>query len=793
MTKRRVWIGIAILILIALLTPRFTLPHAKAEVLRSLQASLGRRIQAQSVHLQLLPLPGIVLDRVRVAEDPAFGLEDMVMADSASASVSLWQLLHGHLVFSRIHLQSPSINLVRNRHGEWNIVALLNSARGARPGRGRGARQGAPARFPYVDWSQARINFKFRQTKTRFFLDQVHGSLAREHSYWRLQVSFVPARSDLNVSDTGEVTLDGRWRAPAASLDTTPFVLAVHLRNSYLAGSSALLFGHDAGVHGVLNAAMRLSGTGRQFSITGTATARSLRRWDLLPPPAQVSCTFAAVYRPSQDQLQIQDVGDAGWRHLRVTGVINNLFSHPDADLHLQLHDFAAAGLLPLALALKSNLPANLAAAGRVDGQAQLQWQLGEALPGGSAQFQFRGLGLTSGGDTLEMPRAEMSWDSHRLQLDDAPGLLKVSGAQPVRLRFGGELDRRGFALDWSSAAVNGAATAALTRLLGLGSPRPPQLHGRAQVRLRLVAGWAGLGQPRWQGEARFPQARFQPSGSSGVELRDLDVRLGSGGAAVEARFQLARLPLEGSLAWKPDGLIRFALRGQRLRSAVLWELLYPASGDLMQRVFGSMLGAPAAPAWLRHLHADGDVEIQHLDWHGIATRLRLQLQIAPGSWQATRLDLGLEGGQFRGQGRLSQGRYAVSGSVAAAQPVLLLPLLAPTAYAGLLTGMLSGTVTLSRPASQANLRHLDAEGSWEIRDGRLETEHGGWGFQSCGGRLALQQGEAIISALHCLAGGRRYRGQAAVRFPSAGRVSYVVDLRSGTRRLHLLSPQPRP
>ncbi|MGH9476892.1 MAG: AsmA family protein [Terriglobales bacterium] len=790
MRKGRTWAGVfllLILVLAALLVPLITLPRAKAGILRSLQASLGRRIQAQAVHLELLPRPGVELDDVRLADSPAFGLEAMVMADSATASLSLWGLLRGRIVFSRIHLESPSINLVRNDAGRWNLAALLE-CRGCAGGSASVGRLGASARFPYIDWNHARVNFKFHQTKTHFYLDQVSGSLARERSDWRLQLRFVPARSDLNLSNTGVVTLDGHW---AAGGPLPPqFDLVLHLRDSYLAGSSALLFGHDAGVHGVLSAVVRLTGSAQAFSLTGSVSAVSVRRWDLLPSPARVSFAFAARYVPGRDELQIQGVGDPGWRHVRLAGTVGNVFGQPRLDLHLQLQDFSATNLLPLALALKSDLPADLSASGTLNGAVRALWQVGQGLPQGSASLRFTRLRLASAGTELALPTVALSWRGQRLRLPAISVVLRGPGPGATILHLSGELGAHGFALQCDSPLMTADDSAALSHLLGVKFPWPAQVEGKARFQLRLTAPWSHLGAPQSSVTAVFARARFQPPGSAGVELAPLQVSFGPD-LPFQARFHLAALPVLGALTWTPQQGVRFQLTGQNVPSAGVWALLHPAPGDLMQRMFGAILGAPAPPPWLRQLRAGGTVRLAPLLWHGIAAQVILRVQAAPGSWRAEDLNLLLGGGEFRGTGALAGGDYEIHGAVPAARALALLPLLRNTPFHGLLLGHLSGALTLTRPLTGGDLRHLDAHGDFLLRSGTLRTASGPWRFQSCRGQVRLHQGAALLTDLDCLAAGRRFHGSGQAQFAPPSALAFNFFLHDALTTLHLLSPPP--
>ncbi|TAN22139.1 MAG: AsmA family protein [Acidobacteria bacterium] len=785
MKKRQIWIGIIILVLIPILVPLITLPHANAEILRSLETSLGRKITADGVHFQLFPLPGVELDNVQLADDPAYGLEDMVMAGSATANISLWNLMRGRLVFSHIHLQSPSINLVRNPAGRWNIAALLEST--GRPRTGPSPRPSV--RFPYLDWSDARVNFKFDQTKTHFYLDQVKGSLARESSDWRLHLSFVPARSDLNLSNTGVVTLDGRWQTRGASLMQAPFDVVLHLRDSYLAGSSALLVGHDAGVHGILSAVLHLAGTGRQFSISGTVTAQGLRRWDLLPTSAAITAAVAARYTPSQDRLTIEHIGDPGWQHVQLSGSVQHVFSGRRTDLSLQLHKLPAGALLPVMLALKANLPSNLALTGTVDGAAHLTWVADEAVPEGHARITSGGLKFADSAASLALPAAVLLWNGHQLTVPVTHATFERQGAGAAHLRLSGKLDPRGFSFTLSTPSLDATGTAALTHLLGLPSPWPQRLSGVARLDLRLAAAWPQFREVAWSGEANFVRAGLQLPGTSGLELQPLALRLGAGGPQ-QARFGLASQPVHGSITWESGGGMRFSLTGRNLQDHAVWSLLHFSRGDLVQRVFGTVLGGDAAtPAWLSQLHASGSVRFQQLDWNGIAADVQLQVAASPGAWHAPELKIHLAQGLFAGHGRLLRGNFEITGAVPSREPVRLAPLLEKTPYAGVLSGVLSGSLALTRPMFGGNLQHLEAAGSFRIRNGALATSDGAWRFQSCRGEYHLNRGQAALTDVDCAAHGLRFTGSGTAQFDSDGALTYTVNLRHGSRALRLVSP----
>lgn len=792
--RRTLWVSIVVLVLIPVVVPWITLPRLRNRVVRSLQADLGRTVRANAVHLQLFPRPGVELDGLEIGDDPAFGLEDMVQADEASAALELWPLLHGRLVWARISLSHAHINLVRNSQGRWNIAAFLQ--RGASPSPTSGtvaaarAAPAAPTPFPYLEWSDTRVNFKLEEIKTCFYLDQVEGSLAREPSAWHLQARFQPERTDLNLSNTGEVTLDGRWSPRGGGFRQAPFDLTLGLSNSYLAGSSALLAGRDAGVHGIVSARLHLYGTAAKFRIAGRIQAFALRRWDLLPPPAQVSADVAGVYFPSQDRFVLTGAGDPGWQHLRVSGEITNLFSRPNARLNLELHQLPAANFLPLALALKAGLPAGLRADGIANGRADLLWQNGHAS--GTGQIHLDRVRLNDDQSQLRLPAATLLWDGHQLRLPATPATVGRARAAGVPLALAAAADLTGFQLQLDSPAFDPRAAAALGHLFGVASPWPAGLAGAAQVRLALASPWSEFRQAQWTGSANFRLARFRPANGPALAVRRLSLAFNPG-QPPRATFTydlpgLGGGPVTGSLqaSTSASPRVQFALRAGRISSPAIVRWLQPSPPGFVQRVFGA-----SAPGWLSRLQASGSLAVSDLDWHGIHSRVAMDLTAAPGEWRASQISLALAQGLFRGSGSLSQGRLEITGGVPASRPLSLVQLLQPTPYLAMADGSLSGTLRLQRPAAAIGWLGLDAAGNLLIENGDLATSQGAFAFDRLAFAYTLRNRRAVLTSVVCLANGTRWLGQGTAALDAAGQLSFDLILTHQGEVLHLESPAP--
>lgn len=808
-TRRWGWrgagIGIAVLAVGWLLVPLITLRGAQARILAAIQAGLGRQLSADTVRLRLLPLPGVELDGVRLAEDPAFGAEPMVFADDATAAVRILPLFAGRIEFARIHLDNPSINLVRNRAGRWNVAALLERAHQLQAGNHARTLPAAP--FPYLDWSDARINFKLEQTKTRLYLDQVQGSLVHDARGWQLHASFVPERTDLNLSDTGTVSLDGRWPDAPGDFRQRPFAVEVRLSNSYLAGSTALVAGHDAGVHGVLAAQLHITpapGTaGAGFLITGTAQAQALRRWDLMPPAVSMSADFAGVYLPDQDRFELTGAGDSGWQHLRVSGAVSNVFSGLSVDLHAAFHDFPAADLIPVALALKSNVPADLHALGTVNGSADLAWSPWGAQaspPQAAAQLTLANLVLSSGSQQLLVPAAQLTGRASRLRLVAAPASILSAPAQAaVPIELSGRVDTQGFEFLMSAPSLTPMASQSVCRLFGLASPWPSAIAGRAQVHLALDGIWAQLRKVGWTGVATLEHARFQPAGGPGLELEHVRLQWahpapaqlaltvnwpGAGARAAGDGMALSlQAPPTAASPW------RFSAHAARLDSGAVWRWLQPPPpGDLLQRVFGT-----APSGWSAHVQASGSVAIADLEWQGRHAAVHLDLNGAGGRWQAPRLQIGLAGGTFAGQGELQRGQYQIQGAVAAAQAMDLAALLNGTPYQDWIEGTVTGSVSLTRPAGDPGWGQVAAAGDFTVRDGRLATTDGWQRFQRFSAHYQLGAGVVRLSDVQWLAAGQHWRGQGSAQLDAVVPELTLTLHRAGEKQPLTVQAAPMP
>ena len=70
---------------------------------------------------------------VTFGEDPRFGHEYFLRADSLTVRLRWQSFFRGHMELGAIALENPSLNLVRNAEGDWNVAEWLPNRLDAPP------------------------------------------------------------------------------------------------------------------------------------------------------------------------------------------------------------------------------------------------------------------------------------------------------------------------------------------------------------------------------------------------------------------------------------------------------------------------------------------------------------------------------------------------------------------------------------------------------------------------------------------------------------------------------------
>ncbi|HEY0796014.1 MAG TPA: AsmA family protein [Acidisarcina sp.] len=374
--KAKHWLALSLLLLCTLavvLPPLINVNRYHRLIAESISAAVGRPVHMADVKLVMLPRPGFELTDFVVEEDPAFGAEPVLRSATVRASIRLISLWRGRLEIARIQLEEPSLNLVRNPAGQWNVAGIFTQA--ARiPNAPTGQRHsGETLRFPYIEAANARINFKLGDEKKPFsFLDADLSLWLAQPDEWQLRFDAQPVRTDLdlNLADTGLVRVKGSLhRAPSLSL--MPLDLTVDWSGASLGQLSRLLTGEDPGWRGTIDLRGTIAGTAEDALINTQVRGSGIHRAEFEPDstlePA-ANCELHYHYAlQSIDSLICLAPVDAGQVLLR--GSVDKLTQSPHPVLSLEMDDVPVAAIFRGMQTLRRTFPQGIRAMGKVNGR----------------------------------------------------------------------------------------------------------------------------------------------------------------------------------------------------------------------------------------------------------------------------------------------------------------------------------------------------------------------------------------------------------------------------------------
>ncbi len=356
--------------LTALLLPLINANRYRGQIAQTMSASLGRPVHLDNVSLHLLPVPGFTLQNFVVSEDPDFGSEPTVRADAVEATLRLSSLWRRPVEFSTVRFINPSVNLVRNTEGRWNLSEVLLHASRVNSAPTDQRHAGPAPRFPYIEATGGRVNVKRGVEKLAYSLTDADFALwLPSAQVWQVRLNGHPARTDTDITDPGTVRLEGDLRRA-----DTAAAIPVNFRASWhaapLGEASRVVSGDDWGWRGSLNLETTLSGTLGDARVAGKLTLGGLRRAEFFPAQPldlQITCGSGFTLQPGL------------LRDLRCTMPVDvaNLLTFSADRLSLQTGQPEAASLqgkgLPLRWALlwaslfSSRVPTDLRPSGVVD------------------------------------------------------------------------------------------------------------------------------------------------------------------------------------------------------------------------------------------------------------------------------------------------------------------------------------------------------------------------------------------------------------------------------------------
>ncbi|HEX5233895.1 MAG TPA: AsmA family protein [Silvibacterium sp.] len=386
-SHRARWIVAALvflLVLNGLLLPLISLGGYHRTIADSLTRSLGHTVHLRSVNLAVFPLPGLVIHDLTVEEDPSFGAEPLLHAPTVTVFLRVSSLWRQRLEISRINLENASVNLARDPSGRWNFSSLLLQASRTPTAPTAQRRPSSAPRFPYIEFSAARINFKEgAEKKALSFLNADASVWLANPNQWHIRFAAQPARTDLNLelADTGVVRLEGSLTR-ASSISELPLDLHAEWTGAQLGQASRLMLGSDSQWRGDLRVQADITGTISDLALRIRLSVSGAHRVEFTPlHTLDIDAACDATYRRDEHLLDhltcLLPTGDG---HLLLTGSVRDL-THPRPRLNLEINHTPASLVLTAIGLVRSTLPPTLSASGTINGSFDWAPQVATAQP----------------------------------------------------------------------------------------------------------------------------------------------------------------------------------------------------------------------------------------------------------------------------------------------------------------------------------------------------------------------------------------------------------------------------
>ncbi len=287
MAAGRKKIVIAMLFVLALaifLPPNINGTRFSKQLASSLSTALGRQVKIGSVKYRLFPRPGFDVYDFQVMDDPAFSAEPLLLCGKVTADLRLTSLWQGRLEIANLKLTDdaapPSLNLVYS--GEhWNLESLLLRVEQVPTAPTAKRRAEQRSRFPYIAATGGRINLKIGPEKKPYAIINTDFALwLAAEDIWHLRIEGHPVRTDMNLSDTGTVRLEGDMKR-SATLRDMPVKMQLSWEKAQLGQFTGLVLGQDKGWRGALDSSAEVSGPLANLHITASADLKNFRRFDI--------------------------------------------------------------------------------------------------------------------------------------------------------------------------------------------------------------------------------------------------------------------------------------------------------------------------------------------------------------------------------------------------------------------------------------------------------------------------------------------------------------------------------
>lgn len=496
----------------------FLIHHTRLQqkLTHRLESVFGRHVEVGNYDFSLWSGPTLVAEEVTFSEDPRFGHEYFLRAESVKVRLHWQSLFRGHMDLGTVSFEAPSLNLVRNANGDWNVAEWLpritnDSSVAAATSAKSNSSANALATQPYVRFDrilfdEGRINFKRADEKTPFAFTGVTGSVEPDApGRWRIDLQAVPTRAAVPLQQPGLVHVAAQVGGTSSRF--RPVVLALSWQDGSVSDLLRLTRGNDLGVRGDFALAINAHADGDDWLLEMRTSFRSVHRWDLALRPDNPDFNVLANFtvHPQASGFDIERATiEAPHSHAEAAAHISwNVAENPVKGFAFATHAADAATVQPTEIQITQS---------RIDLSDVLSW-LRAFHPDVAPDTSLKGFASVSA--TLATGPARVTAADIQLEsgADLSGSTLRVPAhLSPTRIRYA----RDDIEIDPTTVSFGGSGAAAVNALTLDASSKSalrevPSYHlGGSVTQVRdLIATAAALGWPisrGWdvEGPARF-------------------------------------------------------------------------------------------------------------------------------------------------------------------------------------------------------------------------------------------------------------------------------------------------
>lgn len=669
-------LGLALLAVLCMVRPGAS--RLRTRIVNSISLAMGRSVEISGVSLRFLPQPGFELENFVVHDDPAFGAEPMLRAQEVAALLRISSLLRGKLEIATLSLTEPSLNLVRNSQGHWNLENLIERAdRISAAPTGKTRAEKRPA-FPYIEARDGRINFKFGPEKKPYALTGADFSLWQDsEDTWGMRLQAQPLRTDFNLSDTGTLRVNGSWQR-AATLRDTPLQFAFFWNRAQLGQLTKLIYGTDKGWRGTVHITARLAGTPARVDVTADAAADDFRRYDIMGGNTiRLAARCTAQYSSIDNSLSGGDcTAPVAGGSINLTGRMDNPLGSRSYDLLLTAKSVPTQSIVALATRAKLGLPNDLVALGEMTAKVTIR-SPGEARnpsSGWQGGGEITGFRLHSALTTADFAPGDISFtvssDGMAPRVDLNPFRVSLGHALPAVVQGHFSHDAYDFELRGEAQLQKLLQVA---RTAGIPSLQTAA-EGSAKFDLHVAGAWAHFAPPQITGTAHLRSVRSRIRGlEAPYSILAADLVLGPNQTQVSnLDVTMAGTSWRGSLTLpRPCGTLKgcsilFDLHADQINTDQWAEVFFPVAPKEPWYRF-AFTSSRSGNSGLLALTASGKLAADKIVVHGaIADQVSSTIQIDNGKIECKDLRAEILGGRQMGDWKADFSsqppRYSISG-----------------------------------------------------------------------------------------------------------------------------------